>query len=206
MSIFAAFGRFKTCRLIWYFPGVKILNTQMCFWDGKFLQGRKDVPTNDPIKKKTGKKNMGYQCGSTLKFETTIHQMFKNYQKCRIPKRQVTSFQKTSGLVFFSQWNIYPSTHTGGVFVFFVYRTGLPRTHVVLFHRSHITWFFPHKVVVRSQTTLLEKLNRNLSFERWEVDHGKSKCFFSLREKIWMFDRCNKNSLKNGLDLDRTTI
>ena len=138
---------FKTRRLIWYFlkilvsfnfRGVKILNTQMCFWDGKFLQGRKDVPQMTPSKKKFQKKNMGYQCGSTLKFETTIqwHQMFK-ISESQMPGHKLS--KKLPFFLCFFQWNIYPS---GGV-VFFVYRTELPQTHVVLFHRSHVTWFFP---------------------------------------------------------------
>ena len=139
---------------------------------------------NNPIKKFQKEKNIN-----------VVHlQIWNNYtsnfQNFRIPKCQVTSFQKTPGLVFFFQWNIYPSTHTGGVVVFRTSRTGLPRTHVVLFHRSHITWFFSHKVVVGSQPPLGEaEPKSDFRIERWEeVVYGKSRCFFFVERedlKVW---------------------
>lgn len=91
---------FKTRRLIWYFlkillsfnfPGVKILNTQMCFWDGKFLQGRKDVPTNYPIKKSFRKKKKTWNINVVppWNFETTIHQMFK-ISESQMPSQKIS--------------------------------------------------------------------------------------------------------------------
>lgn len=169
----------------------------MCFWDGEFLQGGDDVPQINPIKKfQKEKMNINVVPPWNLK------QLYSDikFSKFQNPKRQVTSFQKTPGLVVFFQWNIYPS---GGV-VFFVYRTGLPQTHVVLFHRSHVTWFSPHGGKVptypwRSFTEIwFSKGERRLFMVNPDV--------FFRWEKIRKFDKCNKNTLKNGLDLDRTTI
>ena len=90
------------------FPGVKWRlgkkhpNTQMCFWDGEFLQGRNDVPQITPSK--SFRKNKRISMWFHLEILTQLYIKFSKFQNPKMPGHKLSK-----NFPFFSQWKT--STH-----------------------------------------------------------------------------------------------
>ena len=95
----------------------------------------KRCSTNYPIKKKFRKKKTW---DINVVPPWNLKQQYIKCSKIQNPKCQVKK-------IFPGFTKPIYTSKVVEIFVGLSHWAGLPQTHVVLFHRSHITWFFPHQ-------------------------------------------------------------